>query len=606
MVTSSDDAALTKTAGQIRQIEESAKQSASTFGDLAQKVAGYIGAFFGIQKIAGWFMEGTREFMAQDRALTQLSATAVQFGQDGKAAAEAAEALARRLENFGFNETEVIQATQRLTVVTKDSALALSAAGLAADVAAKTGQSYATALTIIQMLLTSSPRGLLMAQRQLGIEATSDAEALSKMNAMFRGGAEQMRDATAAASTFGATISEHWKGLGKTVASVWVPLAKFSNEYEKKQAEATIELEYMFKKMIGSTADADAWYATALEKWKEKFGIPLGKAMAKLTPMGDTGGDLDAKGKAIAASMANLQKDTDKAVSRIAKEDAEAQKQEEYRQQQQEWDFKTANAIKNVQDENKRVAAATVTATDQLNAKLLQSTRLYEAQRESIQKLAQSNFAKMTQEELKVALKAIQDELSAERASAFERMQLTTALAVVKKQVADNEAAAAKGTAEDAIKMSLGMFEHNKGVAAANALINTYDAANVALKSFPPPWSFIAAAAAIVAGLENVDAILSTDPGSGGGGGYGARGGAGSYATPMAAWQGRPSETSGGGGSVSTSTTYGGAHVTQINALTSEHAAAMMTDFQHRSQPAARARARGTVGYQAQQGGSTR
>jgi hypothetical protein len=49
-----------------------------------------------------------------------------------------------------------------------------------------------------------------------------------------------------------------------------------------------------------------------------------------------------------------------------------------------------------------------------------------------------------------------------------------------------------------------------KAFAVAQAVINTYSAANKAMSAYPPPFSFIAAGATIVAGLMNVKKIIST------------------------------------------------------------------------------------------------
>ena len=50
----------------------------------------------------------------------------------------------------------------------------------------------------------------------------------------------------------------------------------------------------------------------------------------------------------------------------------------------------------------------------------------------------------------------------------------------------------------------------NKALRVSSAVIDTYAAANTALNTFPPPFSFIAAASTIVAGLANVKKILDT------------------------------------------------------------------------------------------------
>jgi len=67
-------------------------------------------------------------------------------------------------------------------------------------------------------------------------------------------------------------------------------------------------------------------------------------------------------------------------------------------------------------------------------------------------------------------------------------------------------------------------FQVQKAVNIANAVIGTYKAANTALASSPPPFNYIAMAAAITAGLVNVKKIASqqfqsSSSSSGGGGG---------------------------------------------------------------------------------------
>lgn len=66
-----------------------------------------------------------------------------------------------------------------------------------------------------------------------------------------------------------------------------------------------------------------------------------------------------------------------------------------------------------------------------------------------------------------------------------------------------------------------------KGIAVVQAIRDTFAAANTALKSAPPPFNFISAAATVAAGIANVKAITATDEpsapsfarSSGGGGG---------------------------------------------------------------------------------------
>lgn len=55
------------------------------------------------------------------------------------------------------------------------------------------------------------------------------------------------------------------------------------------------------------------------------------------------------------------------------------------------------------------------------------------------------------------------------------------------------------------------LFIVGKAAGVAQATVDTYVAANKALATFPPPFSFIAAASAVAAGLVNVDRIVSTN-----------------------------------------------------------------------------------------------
>lgn len=73
------------------------------------------------------------------------------------------------------------------------------------------------------------------------------------------------------------------------------------------------------------------------------------------------------------------------------------------------------------------------------------------------------------------------------------------------------------------------VFSHSKAVAIASALINTYESVTKALATYPPPFSYIAAAASLAAGLVQVANIRKTSKTSSGGGG-----GGGSSAQAMA------------------------------------------------------------------------
>ena len=63
------------------------------------------------------------------------------------------------------------------------------------------------------------------------------------------------------------------------------------------------------------------------------------------------------------------------------------------------------------------------------------------------------------------------------------------------------------------------MFRMNQAAGIANALINTYQGVTEALAAYPPPISFVMAAAQLAAGMAQVSAIRSASFSGGGGGG---------------------------------------------------------------------------------------
>lgn len=179
----------------------------------------------------------------------------------------------------------------------------------------------------------------------------------------------------------------------------------------------------------------------------------------------------------------------------------------------------------------------------------------------------------------------------------------------------EEDAAAARTRGERVMNEMVGVFEGTKEGAIASAIVKTWESAQDSYawgaKSGGPILGAVMAAIAVAQGLMKVAKIESTKIGSKGGGG-GSAGGGGSPSSPSAftSWQAsRPAavaQRTAAPTSVSNTTNFGGARTTVIQGLTSEHAAAMMTDFQRRAQPAQRLAVRNTVGFTPQRGGSSR
>jgi DNA repair exonuclease SbcCD ATPase subunit len=117
-------------------------------------------------------------------------------------------------------------------------------------------------------------------------------------------------------------------------------------------------------------------------------------------------------------------------------------------------------------------------------------------------------------------------QLQAAKNLEFDKKVEDTRTAITKAAIANRSKL--MGMAVDgAMALGKALFGESKGMAIAQALIDTYQSANVALKSAPPPWNFALAAANVAAGIANVNRIRQMKPGSSGGGG-----GASAPATP--------------------------------------------------------------------------
>jgi hypothetical protein len=449
ITTQSDDAKLRDVSAQLeklnaqtqqltqshQQAKVAADEHAGAIGGLAQKFAGLAGGLITVQKLFSMFKEGTIEALEQQRALSQLGNTAKQYGQDATEAAEATKAMARQLEAVGFNESEIIKATQQLMVVTKDYAQAISASSLAADIAIKSGLDYGTALTLVRNLITDSPRGLLMAQRLLGVEAHSSAEALAALSAGFRGAAAAADDAKAKISAGTSIIKESFKEFGGVIGTALGGVVNALGSMVKKYDEASIEVQYIFRKMIGSTADADKWYAEAVQKWKELFGIPIAKEMAKLNVIDDWEKRLKVLGEKMKADMATLTKDVDRDVADQEKADRQAAEEERGRDRTREGNLQRAQKLQQLRDLYALVEPATLAKEKEINDKIIATMRLRDAMVESAEKQHLGNLSKLDDRRLQEYRQELLRELQAYKLSLEARNALTLELARIEYEI---------------------------------------------------------------------------------------------------------------------------------------------------------------------------
>jgi len=163
-----------------------------------------------------------------------------------------------------------------------------------------------------------------------------------------------------------------------------------------------------------------------------------------------------------------------------------------------------------------------------------------------------SDKALSWEEKNKKEIQQKQKEIDDEIAAAGKRIEIKEAEAEKKKKIDEEEKARIKAlneyrltAAQDTLQVVSNLaelfagksekqqkkaFQVQKAVNIAAAVIDTYKAANSALASSPPPFNYIAMAAAITAGLINVKKIASqqfqSSSSSGGGGGSNAPAGA--------------------------------------------------------------------------------
>jgi hypothetical protein len=109
-------------------------------------------------------------------------------------------------------------------------------------------------------------------------------------------------------------------------------------------------------------------------------------------------------------------------------------------------------------------------------------------------------------------------QLQAAKNLEFDKKVEDTRTAIVKAAI-ENRSKLMGMAVQGAMSLGKALFGESKGMAIAQALIDTYQSANVALKSAPPPWNFALAATNVAAGIANVNRIRQMKPGSSGGGG---------------------------------------------------------------------------------------
>ncbi|MCJ7676843.1 MAG: hypothetical protein MUO35_03890, partial [Anaerolineales bacterium] len=481
----------------MRRLGTETEKTIGVFGKLKEAAASAGAALisaFGAYKLIQWLIDGAKAAMEQARALSQLANMAKQFGQDGKEAAKAAQALADALQKKGFQDEVIIAAVRDLIPVTKDYKEALAGATLAADISAKVGMQYSEALSIVQALIGGSDRGLIRAHRELGTSAATAQGALDELRKTFGGSASDLDDNKQKVDSFKAAIEDLWKTIGGPLATafVWLidrlkDIGYFFTAIGLRVVDVWDQVKLAFEgmKILISTFDIKhpvdsmklamqlfaneekKFQAESWARWN-KWAADVEKAKAGGVGPGKPGG-ITARPMGGAAGMTTVaggELDTAKMFEdNLFKEIAALQKYYGKVRDLRE---------KHTQDEKNALAA---------------------------------NF------------RAVKDYY-------YKLEDVKNAEVELEKRVAAAKAAAQLAAVEGAIGMLMGAFPRSREIAAAQALINTYQAVTKALAEGGPYLGPVLAALMMAAGMAQVRNIYATQPGGAMGGAGGAPGGA--------------------------------------------------------------------------------
>jgi len=493
--TTSGDAGIVQSEQAMKRLGAETEKTTGIFGRLKEAAASAglaLVSAFGAYKLIAALIEGAKAAMEQARALSQLSNMAKQFGQDGPAAAKAAQALGDALQAKGFDDDVILRAVRDLIPLTKDYKEALSGATLAADISAKVGMEYGQALSVVQTLIGGSDRGVIQAHKLLGTTATTAQGALDELRKTMGGSAAELKDNKQRVDSFRAGIDDLWKSIGGPLATafVWlidrlkdigyffsaiglrvvdmwdqVKLAftgmgilidNFDIKHPVASMKAAMEQFAIEEKKFQETSWA-RWNKWAADVEKAKAGTVGPAAPGKVTahPMGGGAMAIVAGGELDAAKIFN----------------------------------------------------------DQLFAQIAALQKYYGKVRDLREKHTQAE-----KDALAANFRAVKDYY-------FKVADVEQAEVELAQKVAAQKRALQEAAIQGTVGMLMAAFPRSKELAAAQALINTYEAATKALAAGPYIGPVLAALI-YAAGMMQVANIYATEPGGATGGAGSAAGGA--------------------------------------------------------------------------------
>lgn len=180
-------------------------------------------------------------------------------------------------------------------------------------------------------------------------------------------------------------------------------------------------------------------------------------------------------------------------------------------------------ALEDYQKEQQEFLEQGIIDTEEYNRRITASDQAYRDKKQAEENQLWIDAQAQAQEELDVKQENLDKDFAMLKANNKKKADEDKAAAALRKQLnsqALNDTASLFGTLSEFSKKNAKV---QKGFAIGQATINTYQGVTKALAAYPPPFSFLAAAAALAAGLLQVKNIIATkeDGGTPSGGGVG-------------------------------------------------------------------------------------
>lgn len=528
---------LKTTEDRLKSTSTAATTAGAGFGALATRLAGAAAAFISIGSALRFVDSSVTQFAKLDR---QLRALAIQMDAMGISSKDALPEVRKFLEAIeasgGATLDQTVPAFQKYLGLTKSVEQATALVSLAFRAAEGSGQEFATVAESLSQLMQGRALGAATALgvqfKRTGDEVRDAQTALEEafkrwpekvadiddmQNALDRSTAAWARLSRAVGKDFGAAVTAGKEYLAKTVETLYV-LAKYSSLIGAAQetGDLRIRLKSIWTEATEAVKDFEAEVAN-VDPVMAKFLAEQNKINALKATIAGNRPDKSAED---AAKQRERIADAEFELARIRAQDM-AQIQKDLDDEITKRQEAAADRRLGIMQHEIEQAAANAKTREELEGQLqdvlISTAEQGSAERRDAELAAlQSWYAK-------------QQMLAAQNAQALliiDKIYVTRKKAIedgfneAQKKIDQAKKDQAYQTNMELIHMSLNalgiIFDDNKAVAIAQALINTYEGVTKAF-SQGGMLGFVTGALILAAGMEQVRRIRSTTPGSSGG-----------------------------------------------------------------------------------------